>query len=127
MSDVEITIDGRVGRIRLNRPKALNALDLGMIRVIADRLQAWADTPSVHAVVIEGEGERAFCAGGDIRAIRTMALAGDKAGIEAFFAEEYALNAAIAAYPKPYVAVIDGICMGGGIGLSIHGDFRVII
>ena len=125
MSDVEITRDGRVGRIRLNRPKALNALDLGMIRVIADTLVEWMDTPSVHAVVIEGEGERAFCAGGDIRAIRTMALAGDKAGVETFFAEEYTLNAAIAAYPKPYVALIDGICMGGGIGLSIHGDMRV--
>ena len=125
MSNVEISIDGRVGCIRLNRPKALNAIDLDMIHVISDTLAKWIDTPSIHAVVIDAEGERAFCAGGDVRAIRTMALAGDKAGIEMFFAEEYALNAAIAAYPKPYVALIDGICMGGGIGLSIHGDIRV--
>lgn len=125
MSDIEITEDGRIGLIRLNRPKALNAIDLGMIRVISTALRAWAENPAVHAVAIEGEGDRAFCAGGDIRAIRAMTLAGDIVGVETFFAEEYALNAAIAAYPKPYVALIDGICMGGGIGLSIHGDIRV--
>ena len=125
MSDVETTRDGRIGCIRLNRPKALNALDLAMILVIAETLRGWADDPRVHAVVIEGAGDRAFCAGGDIRAIRAMALSGDAAGIETFFAEEYALNAAIAAFPKPYVALIDGICMGGGIGLSIHGGIRV--
>ncbi len=125
MSDVEIIRDGRVGLIRLNRPKALNALDLDMIRVITRALCAWAEDLAVHAVLIEGEGDRAFCAGGDIRAIRAMARAGDTVGVETFFAEEYALNAAIAAYPKPYVALIDGICMGGGIGLSIHGDVRV--
>ena len=76
----------------------------------------------MHAVVIEGAGGRAFCAGGDIRAIRTLAQAGDAAAVEAFFREEYALNASIDEYPKPYVALIDGICMGGGIGVSVHGQ-----
>ena len=116
---------GRVGRIRLNRPRALNALDLAMIRAIAAALTEWRDDPRVHAVVIEGEGDRAFCAGGDIRAIRQMRLDGQPDGIEAFFAEEYALNLMIATYPKPYVALIDGICMGGGIGVSVHGTARV--
>jgi enoyl-CoA hydratase len=117
--------DGRVGRIRLNRPKALNALDLGMIRAVTAALREWSENPLVHAVVIEGEGERAFCAGGDIRAIRQMHLEGRKDEVETFFREEYALNLLIATYPKPYVALVDGICMGGGIGLSVHGTARV--
>jgi enoyl-CoA hydratase/carnithine racemase len=77
-------------------------------------------------VAIEGLGGRAFCAGGDIRAIRDAALAGDAAAVEAFFAEEYRLNHLIAEFGKPYVALIDGICMGGGIGVSVHGMFRVV-
>ncbi len=113
--------DGRIGRLVMNRPKALNALDLPMIRALTRALLDWRDDPHVHAVVIEGAGERAFCAGGDIRAVRDAALAGDSATIEAFFAEEYALNRLIAEYPKPYVALVDGICMGGGIGVSVHG------
>jgi enoyl-CoA hydratase len=117
--------DGRVGRVRLNRPKALNALDIGMIRAITAALREWRDIPEVHAVVIEGEGERAFCAGGDIRAIRQRQLDGRKEEVEAFFSEEYALNLLIATYPKPYVALVDGICMGGGIGVSVHGTARV--
>ncbi|MCW3473029.1 enoyl-CoA hydratase/isomerase family protein [Limobrevibacterium gyesilva] len=122
---VVATRNGRIGHILLNRPKALNALDTAMIRAMTAALAAWRDDPAVHAVVIEGAGGRAFCAGGDIRAIRTLALAGERAAIEAFFAEEYALNALIDEYPKPYVAVIDGICMGGGIGVSVHGQMRV--
>lgn len=117
--------DGRMGRITLNRPKALNALDLPMIRAITQALQAWRDDPHIHAVVIEGTGERAFCAGGDIRALRQHQLDGNRAPVDAFFTEEYALNKMIAAYPKPYIALIDGICMGGGIGVSIYGDYRV--
>jgi enoyl-CoA hydratase len=117
--------DGRVGRIRLNRPEALNALDLAMIRALSAALDRWHDDPAVHAVVIEGEGERAFCAGGDVRAIRQMQLDGRRAEVEAFFSEEYALNLLIATYPKPFIALIDGICMGGGIGVSVHGTFRV--
>jgi enoyl-CoA hydratase len=122
---VRVTREGRLGRILMDRPKALNALDIGMIREITAALGRFRDDPSVHAVVLEGAGGRAFCAGGDIRAVRTMALSGDMAGVAAFFSEEYALNAAIDEYPKPFVALVDGICMGGGIGLSVHGDIRV--
>lgn len=117
--------DGRVGRIVLNRPQALNALDLPMIRTLSRVLQNWRDEPHVHAVVIEGAGERAFCAGGDIRALRQFELDGEHHRAEAFFREEYDLNLMIATYPKPYVALIDGICMGGGIGVSVHAPYRV--
>ena len=117
--------DGRVGRILLNRPRALNALDLSMIRACADILETWRDDPHVDAVVIEGAGDRAFCAGGDIRALRDGQLSGDRASVDRFFIEEYALNLTIATYPKPYIALIDGICMGGGIGLSVHAPYRV--
>jgi len=116
---------GRIGRITLNRPKALNALDLGMMDCISAALAGWRDDPTIHAVVIEAAGGRAFCAGGDIRLIRGMVLAGDHAGVEAFFAAEYAMNLAIARYPKPYVALVDGVCMGGGMGLAIHGSARI--
>jgi enoyl-CoA hydratase/carnithine racemase len=127
MSDASViaTREGRIGHILLNRPRTLNALDIGMIRAMTAALAGWRDDPTVHAVVVEGAGERAFCAGGDIRAIRAHALAGDRGPIEAFFSEEYALNGMIAEYPKPYVALIDGICMGGGIGISVHGRMRV--
>lgn len=118
-------LDGRVGRICLNRPKALNALDLSMIRACAAALDDWRDNPHVHAVVIEGAGDRAFCAGGDIRALREAQVTGNRSDADRFFQEEYALNLAIATYPKPYVALIDGICMGGGIGLSVHAPYRV--
>jgi enoyl-CoA hydratase len=122
---VVTTRDGRVGRILLNRPNALNALDLPMLRICAATLEAWRDDPHVHAAVIEGAGHRAFCAGGDIRALREAQLSGDRASADQFFREEYALNLAIATYPKPYIALIDGICMGGGIGLSVHAPYRV--
>jgi enoyl-CoA hydratase len=117
--------DGRVGRILLNRPKALNALDLDMIHACTRALKEWQDDPHVHAVVIEGAGERAFCAGGDIIALRDGQLSGNRAAVDAFFADEYALNLLIATYPKPYIALIDGICMGGGIGMSVHAPYRV--
>jgi enoyl-CoA hydratase len=116
---------GRIGRILLNRPKALNAIDLSMIQAIAAALDEWREDPSVHAVVIEGAGGRAFCAGGDIRQVRADSMAGDHAAIEEFFRAEYALNLAIARFPKPYIALVDGFCMGGGIGLSVHGGIRV--
>ncbi len=124
-TNVIATTQGRTGRLVLDRQRALNALDAGMIAAIALALQGWREAPGVHALTIEGAGERAFCAGGDIRAVRDAALAGDEAAIEAFFSAEYALNLAIARYPKPYVALIDGFCMGGGIGVSVHGTYRV--
>jgi enoyl-CoA hydratase len=117
--------DGRVGRILLNRPRVLNTLTLDMVRVFTRALHNFANDPHVHAVVVEGAGDRAFCAGGDIRALRDGQLSGDRTGVEAFFREEYDLNLLISAYPKPYVALIDGICMGGGIGVSVHGPYRV--
>jgi enoyl-CoA hydratase len=116
--------DGRIGHILLNRPQALNALSREMIGAVGHALDAWRDDPEIHSVVIEGAGERAFCAGGDIRAVRDLGLAGDREAIEAFFRDEYALNLAIAQYPKPYAALIDGICMGGGMGLAVHGQVR---
>ena len=127
--DIDETVivrrEGRVGRIVLNRPQALNALDLPMIRACRRALEAWRDDPHVHAVVIEGAGDRAFCAGGDIRALRQYELDGEHYRAEEFFREEYELNLMIATYPKPYVALIDGICMGGGIGVSVHAPYRV--
>ncbi len=117
---------GRAGRLTINRPKALNAIDHAMVRTLRRTLDEWRTDPAIEAVVIEGAGGRAFCAGGDIRRVRDMAVAGQYAAIEAFFADEYALNSAIAHYPKPYVALIDGVCMGGGMGLSIHGSVRVV-
>ena len=115
---------GRIGRITLNRPRALNALDLDMLHALAAALDAWREEPGVHAVVIEGAGERAFCAGGDVRAARDAAIRGDEASLERFFTAEYTLDGTIAAYPKPYVALVDGICMGGGVGVAIHGAYR---
>jgi enoyl-CoA hydratase len=117
--------DGRVGRIVLNRPQALNALDLGMIRACTHALVTWREDPHVHGVVIEGAGDRAFCAGGDVRALRQYELDGEHHKAETFFREEYELNLMIATYPKPYIALIDGICMGGGIGVSVHAPYRV--
>jgi enoyl-CoA hydratase len=118
--------DGAAGTILMNRPRALNALDLGMIEGIAAALRDFAADPAVRLVVLEGAGGRAFCAGGDVRRMRDLALAGDAASIEAFFAAEYAMNRAIAEFPKPWVSLIDGVCMGGGIGVSVHGSHRVV-
>jgi enoyl-CoA hydratase len=116
---------GRIGHILLNRPRALNALDGTMIHLVSAALAEWRDDPAIHAVVIEGAGGRAFCAGGDIRAVRAASLDRQHETIAGFFTAEYALNQAIADYPKPYVALVDGICMGGGIGVSVHGSARV--
>ena len=96
-----------------------------MIAALTRALNEWHGDPSVQAVVIEGEG-RAFCAGGDVRALRDAALQRDCDSIETFFAEEYRLNQLIADYPKPYIALIGGVCMGGGIGVSVHGAARVV-
>lgn len=116
---------GRVGRITLNRPRALNALTLEMLQSIDMALETWRDDPAVHLVVIDASSERAFCAGGDVRTVREWVIAGNYANIDTFFVLEYALNRAIAHYNKPYLSLIDGICMGGGVGLSVHGAIRV--
>jgi len=115
---------GAVGRITLNRPKALNALTLGMVEAMTKALLAWRDDPAVCAVVVDGAGEKGFCAGGDIRMLHDSGKAGDGQA-EIFWREEYKLNQLIKRYPKPYVALIDGITMGGGVGVSVHGSHRV--
>ncbi|WP_376099083.1 enoyl-CoA hydratase/isomerase family protein [Roseomonas sp. CCTCC AB2023176] len=119
-------IEGRAGTILMNRPRALNALDQPMIDAMAEAAARFRDDPAVSLVVLEGAGGRAFCAGGDVRAIRDAAVAGDATTIERFFTSEYGLNRAIAEYAKPWVSLIDGVCMGGGIGVSVHGSHRVV-
>ncbi|KJK37267.1 3-hydroxyisobutyryl-CoA hydrolase [Streptomyces variegatus] len=119
-------ISGRVARITLNRPRALNALTHTMVRRIDEALIEWERDPAVETVVITGAGERGLCAGGDIRAIHDDARDGDGTASAAFWRDEYRLNARIARYPKPYVAVMDGIVMGGGVGVSAHGSVRVV-
>jgi enoyl-CoA hydratase len=124
--DVIIERSGRAGRIVLNRPKALNALTHAMVLRIAVALDAWEQDDTVSTVVITGAGERGLCAGGDIVAIHRAATGGDPVSAEEFWRDEYHLNARIARYPKPYVAVMDGIVMGGGVGVSAHGSVRIV-
>ncbi|MFI5963634.1 enoyl-CoA hydratase/isomerase family protein [Streptomyces asoensis] len=114
-----------VGRIFLNRPEALNALTTDMV-LATDRVLAEWEHARLSCVVLASTGPKAFCAGGDIRAIREHSLAGDAGAGERFFASEYRLNARIAEYGVPVVSLIDGLCMGGGMGLSVHGGFRVV-
>lgn len=118
--------EGAAGTLLMNRPRALNALDLPMIQAFQGAIDAWKDDASVSLVVLEGAGGKAFCAGGDVRAVREAAIAGDRAPVSAFFTEEYAVNEGIANFGKPWVSLIDGVCMGGGIGLAIHNGPRVV-
>ena len=124
MSDILFEKRGAVGLITLNRPKALNALNLAMVRAMRTQLDAWAGDPAVGCVVICGAGKRAFCAGGDIRAAAQSGREGTSYALD-FWREEYLLNAAIKHYPKPYLALMHGIAMGGGLGVSVHGTYRV--
>lgn len=113
------------GLVTLNRPKALNAVTHDMVRALRQQLDAWLDDGAVTRVIVMASGERAFSAGGDIRALYDQGRAGKQAEALQFFAEEYSLNNFIKRYPKPYVSLIDGIVMGGGVGISIHGSHRV--
>ncbi len=119
MSDILFETAGRAGIVTLNRPKALNALSEAMVREMSEALEEWERDDRVKRVVIRAEG-KAFSAGGDLRAIHER-----RAGGVDFFAAEYQLNARIKCFPKPYVALIDGVCMGGGVGVSMHGTHRV--
>ncbi|WP_310626489.1 enoyl-CoA hydratase/isomerase family protein [Limnohabitans sp.] len=128
-TDVHTERVDHLGLITLNRPKALNALSLAMVRELNHVLQAWQDDAQVKAVVVRGSNKEgpfgAFCAGGDIRYFHQAALSGD-ATLEDFFTEEYSLNHLIQHYPKPYIALMDGIVMGGGMGLSQGAALRVV-
>ena len=115
---------GRVGVITLNRPKALNALTTAMCIAIKRQLDHWAADPDVDAVLIEGAGDRAFCAGGDVVRVARSGRAGTDEWYQFFF-NEYRMNSTIGHFPKPYIAILDGITMGGGFGVSVHGRFRV--
>ena len=117
---------GGLGRLTLNRPRALNALDIGMIGDLAAALDAWEHDTDVELVLLDGAGDRGFCAGGDVRGLYEQIRAGDPEATGEFFRVEYALNARIAEYPKPIVVFADGITMGGGIGLAGHAAIRIV-
>jgi enoyl-CoA hydratase len=125
--DAEALVErrGRAGVIVLNRPQALNALTLTMVREIAAALDKWERDADIARVVIRAAGERAFCAGGDVRRLYDLGRAGDHASQLTFWREEYQLDRRIKTYPKPIVALIDGITMGGGVGISINASHRV--
>lgn len=114
-----------LGLITLNRPRALNALNRAMCNLIRPQLLLWAEDPTIKAVVIRGAGEKAFCAGGDVVGLHAAGKAGSE-DWEGFFFDEYRMNHAIGTFPKPYIALLDGIFMGGGVGLSVHGSHRVL-
>jgi len=124
MSEPEVIVErrGLAGFITLNRPSALNALNLGMTRRIAGALDDWERDGRVARIVVTGAGERAFCAGGDIRLLWELGRAGDHQAQLTLWREEYQLNRRIKRYPKPVVALVDGLAMGGGVGLSAHGS-----
>ena len=115
--------DGVLGRVLLNRPRAINSLTREMVVAVRAQLSAWADDDGIRAVSIEGAGSKGMCAGCDVRAVREAHLAGGPGGVD-FWADEYALDAQIAEYPKPVIALMDGIVMGGGLGLSMFADAR---
>lgn len=118
-------VEAGIGWILLNRPKALNALTLEQIHALDTLLREWARDDTVGAVVVEGAGEKGFCAGGDIRRLYEASLAGDDAYLTTFFRDEYRLDRLTRVYPKPYISLLDGIVMGGGVGISLHGRYRV--
>jgi enoyl-CoA hydratase len=124
-SDILFARRGAAGVVTLNRPKALNAVTHEMVCALHRQLDAWADDAAITRVIVTAAGERAFSAGGDIRALYELGRAGRQQEALGFFREEYILNTAIKRYPKPYVALIDGIVMGGGFGVSVHGSHRV--
>ncbi|MEU5954356.1 enoyl-CoA hydratase/isomerase family protein [Streptomyces sp. NPDC047525] len=123
---VLLRVQGRAGHITLNRPRAINALNHEMVRLMDGALTGWEQDDAVATVVLTGAGSRGLCAGGDIRSIHDDIRAGGGAASVAFWRDEYRLNARIARFPKPYVAVMDGIVMGGGVGVSAHGSVRIV-
>jgi enoyl-CoA hydratase len=126
MNVCKVTVEGRLGRITLDRRNALNALTSEMVSDIAAALTGFAADSTIERVLIDSALPKVFCAGGDIKMVRDFAASGRYEQALEFFRTEFALNRMIAEFPKPYVALIDGICFGGGMGLSIHGRHRVV-
>src|SRR6056297_2638543 len=127
MSDeIHIRREGRAGRITLTRPKAMNALSYDMCLAIEDALDNWATDDSVDLLMIDAEGDRAFCAGGDIQKLYQTGRAGDFAYGRRFWRDEYRMNARLAEYPKPVVSLMQGFTMGGGVGVGCHDSHRVV-
>lgn len=124
-SQLLVSRHGGLGHIRLNRPRALNSLTLDMVRLFTQALKAFARDPDIVSVLVTGEGDRGLCAGGDIRALYDL-RDGDKNHYRVFWREEYELDALIASFAKPYVVLMDGLVMGGGVGISAHGNCRVV-
>ena len=124
--DIHIRKEGRAGRITLTRPQALNAVSHEMCLEIEAALDAWCDDDAVALVLLDAEGDKAFCAGGDIQRLYKTGRAGDYAPARRFWADEYRMNAKIARYPKPVVALMHGYVMGGGVGIACHGAHRVV-
>ncbi len=122
--DVLFADAGSAGRIHINKPRSLNSLTEGMCSDIHTRLRQWQDDDAIRVVIVTAEGERAFCAGGDVRRVYEIGRT-DPVGARRFFAAEYRMDALIAGFPKPYVCLIDGIVMGGGLGISVNGRYRV--
>jgi enoyl-CoA hydratase len=126
MSDIDIRLQGRAGRITLTRPAALNALTYEMVRAIDAALDRWRDDPAVALILLDAEGDKAFCAGGDIAELYARGKAGDLAYGRQFWADEYRMNAKMAEYPKPIVSLMQGFTMGGGVGIGCHAGHRVV-
>lgn len=124
--DIDIRKEGKAGRITLNRADALNAMTYDMCMAISDALDTWKRDDEVHLIIIDAVGERAFCAGGDIAELYQTGTNGDFEYGRKFWADEYRVNAKIKSFPKPYVAIMDGIVMGGGVGIAVHGSHRVV-
>lgn len=126
MGRIIVTRSGGLGRITLDAPATLNALTTAMVLGIADTLDAWRADPEIRQILIDGNGPRAFCAGGDVAALHDAAIAGDHATARGFWQAEYGLNLALARYPKPIIALVHGFCLGGGVGLAGHVPYRIV-
>ena len=126
MADIDIRVEGKIGRITLNRPKALNALTYDMITAIEGALDKWVNADEVALILIDAAGDKAFCAGGDIQEMYDTASAGDFEYGRKFWADEYRMNAKLANFPKPFIALMQGFTMGGGVGVSCHGSHRIV-
>lgn len=124
--DVYIRVEGRVGRVTLNRPQALNALNETIAVAMLQALRRWSSDDAIDLVLVDSEGDRAFCAGGDLSAIYRDGVAGEYESAHRFWRTEYRLDRLIAAFPKPYTVIMDGFVMGGGVGISSHGSHRIV-